>query len=209
MNDALLFDIETAGTTDPAMIARVRDTVKPPGSYKKPESIAKWWADEGPGAVHEALQRTALDGTYGRIVSFACAVDYGIPVVHCGPDEGSILESISETFSKYHRTLVAFNGEFDVRFIWQRLIVAGIKRPAFLPNPNEKNAWYDPMREWGGYRGYIKQQDLELALGHVRPSDITGADVGDAVLAQDWQTIANHNLLDIQGLQYIYRRMTT
>jgi 3'-5' exonuclease len=201
------FDIETQRTGNAALIKAITAGVKPPGSYKKPETIQKWWAEEGPEAVQEAVNRTALDGTYGRIASFAWAIgDQPVKAVY-GPDERVILEVASDVFVHAFNP-VAFNGEFDVRFLWQRMIVNHVIIPERLPSPNSRDGWYDPMREWAGYRGYIKQTDLELALGITRETDITGADVGDAIDCGDWETVGRHNSLDVENLRLIYRRMT-
>lgn len=201
----IFLDIETQATTDPAVIKRVTDAVKPPGQYKKPESIAEWMRTEGVAAKLEAIGRTALDGTYGSIVSVAYAVDKGEIQVLTTQDitEAELLEKLRINFLS--SLFCAFNGEFDFRFIFQRYVVNNLAVP-YLPRSSKD--FYDPMVEWAGYRGFIKQQELEQALGIVRDDKLTGADVGTALLAGDWAAVVQHNKEDVRCLREIYWRMT-
>jgi hypothetical protein len=208
MNE-LFFDIETRPTSDNALIKRIAAAVKPPGQYKKPESIQKWWAEEGALAVNEALQRTALDGTYGRLAAFGCAADDEPVKCVYGDDEQGMLQSAASYFER-RRTFIAFNGEFDLRFLFQRMVINHVPVPHYLREALMKryDGWVDPMKEWAGFRGYIKQVDLEAAMGIQRPADITGADVADAIAVGDWAAVERHCILDVDGLRLIYRRMT-
>jgi hypothetical protein len=208
MNE-LFFDIETRPTLDSALIKRISAGVKPPGQYKKPDSIAKWWAEEGALAVNEALQRTALDGTYGRLAAFGWAKnDEPVKCVY-GDDERGMLEA-AVTYFERQITLVAFNGEFDLRFLFQRMVINHVPVPYWLRDALEKryDGWVDPMKQWAGFRGYIKQADLEAALGIPREFDkITGADVADSIATGDWGAVELHCITDVENLRAIYRRL--
>lgn len=204
----LFIDIETRATEDSALIKRITDKVSPPGNYKKAETIAKWWAEEGTAAQAEAVQRTALDGTYGRLASVAWAVNDESPKCMSGDDEVGMLHGIAEIFNtKGFDLTVAFNGEFDFRFLYQRFIVNSVKRP-FIPGLSRGDYYFDPMREWAGFKGYISQADLAAALGIAREDTITGADIGDLIATGDWAAVEYHNIQDVITLQEIYRRMT-
>lgn len=208
MASQLFFDTETRRTENSAIIRRLTDKVQPPGNYKKPDTIAKWWAEEGQAAIKEAIDRTALDGTYGRLASFAWAQnDDDVECVY-GDDEVKILNTAREVFTtKGFDLTVAFNGEFDFRFLRQRFIINGIPAP-FTPGLSRGDYFYDPMREWAGYKGFISQVDLESVLGITREADITGADVGDAIDCGDWDAVVKHNVTDVENLRLIYKRMT-
>jgi 3'-5' exonuclease len=65
----LVLDIETHPTRNRDDIERMRSDLKPPGNYKKPETIAEWFATQGRAAVDEAIARTALRGTSGEVVA--------------------------------------------------------------------------------------------------------------------------------------------
>lgn len=203
----LFVDIETRRTENAAVIRRLTERVKPPGSMKKAETIAKWWAEEGQGAISEAIERTALDGTYGRLASFAWAQNDDAPKVMSGEDEVGMLHGVAEIFNtKGFDLTVAFNGEFDFRFLYQRFIVNSVKRP-FLPGLSRGDYYFDPMREWSGFKGFISQADLADALGIVREDKTTGADMADMIAAGDWAAVEYHNCQDVITLQEIYKRM--
>lgn len=201
-------DIETAETQDPVVIRELQAAVKPPGQYKKAESIAKWWLDEGAAAKLSAVAESALDGTYGRIVSFAYAFDDQAVECAAGDDERSVLDVACSILKEARRgqVWVAFNGEFDFRFVRQRCAIQGYSQPHLPLGKGEY--FYDVMREWAGYRGFIKQAALERALGIPRVGDITGAEVGTYVALGDFETVRKHNVTDVENLRAIYKRMT-
>lgn len=207
----LFFDIETQRTGDPAVIARLQGNIKPPGNYKKPESIAQWWASEGVALKAEAANKTALDGTYGRLATFGYAVaDGDIKVIGgAGTSEQELLEGVLMAFAEAHADrYVAFNGEFDVRFLYKRFVINMVDPPAIFKRLLlERDALFDPMRIWEGFRGYISQADLEYALGIQRNDKIDGSMVGDHIDIGDWDTVRNHNSEDIRCLREIYRRL--
>lgn len=207
---SIFFDIESRRTNDPALIARLKASVQPPGNISKAETLAAWWKEKAPAAQLEAIEKTSLDGTYGRLASFAWAGDAGAVKCVYGDDEPGMLHSIREMFQGQQYELVAFNGEFDLRFLKQRFIVNRIPVPhAINRGLAAKDGYFDPMKEWAGFRGYIKQIDLERALGINRSQDdITGADIGTAIDAGDWGAVERHNVSDVENLREIYRRMT-
>jgi hypothetical protein len=204
----LFFDIETRRTDNQDVINKLVSKVKPPGQYKKADSIAQWWATEGASAKLEVIERTALDGTYGRLASVAWAInDEPVKCVY-GDDEPGMLHVVANIFNSAGFDLtVAFNGEFDFRFLFQRFVINGIRKP-FLPGLSRGDYYYDPMREWAGFKGYISQSDLADAMGIERIDTTTGADVGTMIDAGDWGAVEFHNANDVIVLREIYKRMT-
>jgi hypothetical protein len=208
---SLFFDCETRATSDPKLIARLKASVQPPGNISKAETLAAWWKDKAPTAQLEAIQQTSLNGAHGRLASFAWATnDNAVKCVY-GDDEVGMLHSARLAFMEPERgQLVAFNGEFDLRFLMQRMIINGVTVPSAIRAAlSQRDGFFDPMKEWAGFRGYIKQVDLERALGILREyGDITGADVGAAIDACDWGAVERHNVADVENLRAIYLRMT-
>jgi len=202
-------DIETRATSDPLLIARLQASVKPPGNISKAETIATWWKEKAPEALLAAVEQTALDGTYGRVASCAWAVDAEAVKCVYGDNEPAMLYAIGGALTGQQYELVAFNGEFDFRFLKQRFIINRIKVPHAINRALfAKDGFFDPMKEWAGFRGYIKQVELERALGIDRVDDITGADIGTAIAAGDWASVEQHNIADVENLREIYLRMT-
>ena len=56
----IIFDLETVPSQHPDARELVRASIKPPGTLKKPESIAAWWANEADAAVEDAYRRQSL-----------------------------------------------------------------------------------------------------------------------------------------------------
>lgn len=65
----LVLDIETAPIADEARIDEMREGIKPPATYKKPESIAEWHANHGAEALREKVASTALKGMQGDVIA--------------------------------------------------------------------------------------------------------------------------------------------
>lgn len=57
----------------PGLKEEIPAAITPPGSMKKPETIAKWEAEEKPAAIEDAWPKTAFSGEHGEIVSIAWA----------------------------------------------------------------------------------------------------------------------------------------
>ena len=68
----LYLDIETIPAQDPAIHAMIAERVTAPASYKKPETIAKWEAEEKPAAVAKAIADTSFDGGLGEVCCIGC-----------------------------------------------------------------------------------------------------------------------------------------
>src|SRR5882672_5509210 len=212
MMGPLFLDIETQRTDDPMVIRRLQDAVRPPANYSKPDTIAKWHAEQGAAARLEAVNKTALDGTYGRLATIGFAIgEEEVEILgNAGVEEGMLLERFKTRMDVRRQEIsgtVAFNGEFDLRFLTQRYIINCIQLPLFMRGIlQRKDAYFDPMREWAGYRGYISQAELERVLGIERNDDIDGSQVGEAIDAGDWERVIKHTKEDIQGIRLIYKR---
>ena len=74
MKTYLVLDIETAPITDERRIDEIRETIKPPSTYKKPESIAEWHRAHGAEALREKVANTALKGMQGDIIAIGWKV---------------------------------------------------------------------------------------------------------------------------------------
>jgi 3'-5' exonuclease len=208
--EAFFLDIETRRTSDLALIKRISSKVKPPGSYKKAETIQKWWAEEGESARTAAIEETALNGTYGRLASVAWAIGVtAAPEVMSGDDEMGMLCDIADRFERFaYVPICAFNGEFDLRFLYQRMVINEVDvPPAIRKALSERNGFIDPMKDWAGFRGYVSQADLAAAMGIESDDKTTGADMGALIDAGDWEAVERHNIVDVLTLQEIYWRM--
>ena len=55
----LFIDVETVPSQHPEALAAVRAGLRPPGTLKKAESIAAWWANEAEVAAEDAREAIA------------------------------------------------------------------------------------------------------------------------------------------------------
>jgi hypothetical protein len=221
MSVAIYLDIETRPTSRSDIRERVTADVAPPGNYKSADTISKWWAEQGDAKKAEAITRTALEGTWGEIVCIGYAVEAEPVRVIAEDDEGGTLRSFVEELSascadipawQKRATYIGHNvTAFDLRFIWQRARIHGVRLPEWPLERYPRGPYvYDTMTEWAGYGGRIKQCDLELAFGLDRadPLEHGGADVAAALAAGRADDVRLHCAEDIRLLREIHRRMT-
>ena len=210
------FDIETLPTTDPAVIAQIADTIKPPGTLKKAESIQDWMENEKPAAIAEAVAKTAFDGTYGRICSIAYAFDDGPVSVACSEDERGLIVNFFDAVrqsTKSGRDITAIGHNitgFDLKFLWKRAVILGI-RPA--PLPFKAKPWdstvFDTMVQWDADPGKrISLDNLCKVLGIPSPKgELDGSQIAGAFAAGRYDDIARYNAGDVEAVRAVYKRM--
>jgi hypothetical protein len=221
----IFLDIETIPTQRADIQARMVSGISPPGQYKKPESIAQWWAAEGEAKRAEAIHSTALNGTWGELICIGVAVnDHPAEVFTRALTEADLFSTFGLMLdAKCKRlsgscemwpitaTWIGHNIiDFDLRFLWQRSKLLGVRLPFKLPVDKYSKHVYDTMREWCAYGRNVSQKDLELAFGIPRmdPLKEGGADVWEAYKAGQIDHIREHCRVDVENLRQIYRRMT-
>ena len=230
----LYLDIETVPGQHPGAIEAVRATLKPPGTLKKAESIAAWWANEAEAAAEEAHRKQSLDGgTQGEIISIACVNEDGAEWVKCravGESEAELLRQFFEAVDQWcaeeasKMTLghpdawpvdahfpVAHNAAFDLGFIWRRAIVLRVPLPRWIPGPSARAGrdYGCSMVEWAGFGGRVSLDSLCRALGITSPKDdgMDGSKVYDAWKAGKVDQIAAYNRLDAHAVAEVWERL--
>jgi len=221
----LYFDIESIPDQGEGALDRARDNIKVPASYKKPETIAQYIADH----TENVWSKTALQGISGEICSIAWAIDdehaksltRGLDV---GIDtETSLLEAF---FAAVKETALPGEGghqrlewighnliDFDLRFIKQRALILCTPPGIYLPSEarHGKGGVFDTMREWCGFRNYVKQSELQEAFNI--PVDETlaiggGDEVNAFWTAGRFDDIAKYNRDDVRVCRAIHKRLT-
>lgn len=216
MAEHLYLDIETVGTSDPAIMAEIAASVTPPGNFKKAETIAEWESSTKPELVKEAIAKTALNGAFGRVVCIGWAWNNDEVRSVIEPDERLLIDSVMDLihFAKpqthYQPVIVGHNvAGFDIRYLWQRAIVLGIRMPPWFPR--DPKPWsesvHDTMTMWGGTRDYISLDSLCRALGLPGKGNMTGADVGRLWEAGNYEAIASYCAEDVYRVRSIHDRM--
>ena len=225
----LYIDIETIPAQRPDVIEEIKATIKPPATYKKPESIAEWLRTEGPAAAEEAYRKTGLDGAYGQVCVIGIALDDDAPVTifeHDWQDPGAerrILEAMYcqlldwiEPRDLLATCVIGHNvGAFDLRFLHQRSIVNGIRPHAAIARAAQAKPWesdkvFDTMVQWTGSANVrVSLDKLCKALSIPTPKDgITGATVWDAVRAGRIDEVAAYCKKDVIATREVHKRMT-
>ena len=228
----IFLDIETIPSQHPDALADVRATLKPPGTLKKAESIAAWWANEAEAAAVEAWRKQALDGgNAGEVVSIAVCGDDAPGWVRCraqGESEAELLQAFGQQVQSLvdkaaytaadgrawqvgEPFFVAHNAPFDLGFLWRRCVVHGVRLPFTLPGPMARAGkdYGDTMLLWAGFGGRVSLDTLCRALGIASPKaeGMDGAQVFDHWLAGDVAAIERYNLADAQAVGEVWHRL--
>jgi len=230
----ITIDIETIPSQQPGARDHIRASIKPPGTLKKPESIAAWWQLDSLAAVEETYRKQSLDGgLYGEIISMAIVgndLDDDGGWVACrtqSESEADLLNSFADAVVKridraaaglvdgYNFAqdpyFIAHNAAFDLPFIWHRCIVNGVRLPFKFPRPSAREGkdYGCTMLAWAGYGGRVSLDALCRALSIPSPKDggIDGAGVYDAWLDGRYTDIADYNLRDALATRDVWQRL--
>lgn len=226
----VFFDVETIPGQSPQAILASED-VKPPGTLKKQESIAAWWACESEQAIRDNHLKQSLDGgCWGEIISIAATTNEGQEWVRCrqqGQSEAELLQDFGRAVQGWLDTtaftgpdgwrwplgdpwFIAHNAAFDVGYLWRRCVVNNVRLPFKLPAPSSRAGQHygDTMTLWAGFGGRISLDNLCKALGIESPKgDMTGAQVYPAWQAGEYERIAQYNLDDARACAQVWQRL--
>lgn len=215
----LFLDIETIPTSAPAHIAEIAQGIKSPANMSKPETIAKWEAEEKPKAIDEAVSRTSFNGAYGRVCCIGWA--WGDDEPHylvMGDDmtEEELIELAVRLINNrrpegYDRPSIIghYVADFDLRFLWQRAFVNGVQMPDWWPvdpKPWSKEV-KDTMMMWAGAKGTISLDNLCKALSVPGKDDVDGSMVAEMWANKEYQRIGEYCAADVERVRSCYRKM--
>jgi predicted PolB exonuclease-like 3'-5' exonuclease len=221
----ITFDIETLPTDNADVIADMAKNITPPGTIKKPESIAAWHAENGAQALSDAVAKTSFDGALGRIACIAWAIDDGdIHVTQTGDEEEDIrifYDCISKMVKIHGKggdysqgaTFCGHNlAGFDLPFLKHRSIVLGIKPPPDILKAMGAKPWdsciADTMLMWSSDSQKRTSMDkLCRALG------IKGKDGFDgSMVSETWpidpNKVREYCKDDVMRTRAMYKRIT-
>lgn len=227
--NTVFIDIESIPGQANWVIEHISENIKPPGSYKKPESIAKWHEEQGPAAIDEKWRHTALDATMGEICVISWAHDDGqIHSVSREPAESEavllmgfyqqLIDTLPPTYidgrkwdGKPQLRFCGHNVPFDLGFIWRRSIINEVRPSVAIPY-NAK-PWsediIDTCQMWKGSSRDSASMDVLLkALGIAYGDDIHGSQVWDEIKAGNLSKVRTHCELDVDRTRQIYNRIT-
>lgn len=219
---SLYIDIETVPTDRQDVREYIAATIKPPATMSKPETIAKWVSESKADAIEEAVSKTGLDGSFGRVCVIGWAHgDSPITAIHSADDEPRLLREFAgwlggiQLTDQYSTCVIGHNvSAFDLRFLTQRFIVNGIKPPLVIQRAAQAKPWeadkvFDTMVQWAGVGNRISFDKLCLALEIESPKgDMDGSQVAAYVAAGRIAEVAAYCVRDIEATRAVHRRMT-
>lgn len=215
---------------------------KCPRNIKKPETIKEWQENTLPGlretailkhqeavdqrqaAIEEAWRKTGLYGDQGEIVCVSWAIEDAEPSVvfrSLGESEIDLLtmfyKSIYTQLNKRHPNWIGHNITFDLRFLFHRSVILGI-RP-YVNLHLDAKPWseqvQDTMIMWAGMRDKISLDRICKALGiQCKGADlpdgeyIDGSMVWDFVKRGEIAKVAAYCKADVVRCREAYKRMT-
>lgn len=215
----ITLDIETLPTDRVDVIDMLAASIKPPATYKKPDSIAAWMEENKASELDTLIRKTALDGAFGRVCCVGFAVDDEAADTFHDGDEIDILCGLltflnAQAGDKYTTLFIGHNvAGFDIRFLVQRYIVNRLPIPHLLKHAANAKPWegekvFDTMVQWAGVGGRISLDKLCMALGIPTPKGgITGATVYDEWLAGNIEGIAEYCKRDVEATREVSKRM--
>ena len=186
------FDIETIPAQDLQVRADIAAAIKPPATFKKPESIAEWLAENREKEAEAEWLKTSFDGGAGQIVCIGWAIDddepLSVEVTDLSRESeadmlGSFFRHLARAYSTHgtRPVLIGHNHVgFDIPFIWKRAMVHNIKPPMWFPrNPKPwSDGVVDTMTLWDSQQRAGGSMDrLCRILGIPGKGGFGGADV--------------------------------
>ena len=224
---SVIIDVETIpAQPEEEAKAAIAESIKPPSTMSKPETIEQWHKGEGKykgvkdALIEEAYRKTALDGAKGEIISVSIGDMSGsIKTVSRDMEapEVKILDNAFRVISAFctgdiHTSrpyFIGHNVQFDLKFLLHRAVINGISPGFKLPfGGRHKSDFYCTMQAWAGFGQRISQDNLCKALGlEGKPDDISGANVWDHVKAGDVDRVAEYNAYDVDTVREIYKKL--
>lgn len=160
------------------------------------------------------LLGTSFDGSFGRILCIGYAEnDDEVKVLDGSQNEAEMLQCFWD-IAKDKNLFIGHNVmDFDLKFIFQRSIILGVKPPrkhrdmSFARYRN--NPIYDTMHEWSKWgSGKVGLEQLAMSMGIPTPKDgIDGSQVYDFYRAGKVQEILDYCKRDVDTTREVYKKM--
>lgn len=218
----LFFDIETlpADIENPDVLEKLQHL------YERECKTAAKKEAEPPTFEDFVGQSSFFDGAWGRVLCIALAVNDDEIKCYCSDEKNGWDEKkVLENFWKIAGQCDMFVGhniiEFDMRFIWQRSVLLGVKpswqeedmrAPKYLSFAKYRSfPMYDTKQEWTKWSFGVKShlEHIALAMDLPTPKDgIDGSQVADFYKKGEIQKICDYCKRDVETTRAIYKRMT-
>ena len=233
----IYFDIETIPAQKLSDIALIRQesdkeiaSIKAPSNYKDEVKIAEYIAAkrvEIEASFDDRYRKTSFDGAMGQIVCISVAFDNSEPINMWTSDfsekgESDLIYSFYDllilNYNPTNQQRPVFVGHniigFDLRFLFQRSVMLGIKPPMMIPfkaKPWDESV-FDTMTAWAGVGNRISLAKLckvfELGeKGCEIGEEIDGSKVWDFVKAGRIEDVSTYCGGDVVRTREVYKRL--
>jgi hypothetical protein len=212
----IFLDIETVPTSRQDVRGDIAQTIRPPGNYKKPESIEKWLDEHRDEETDKLVANTALSGTFGEILMIGFAVDDS-PVQVVSRDLAGAEKDVLVAFWHQINLHIADRPKralrwighnvlkFDMRFLFQRSIIHQV-RPHIDFNPNVSpgdSSVFDTMLHWAGWRDMVSLDDLCKAFD-LETKPMHGSEVWQYAKDNRIGEIEDYCMHDVESVRKLY-----
>jgi predicted PolB exonuclease-like 3'-5' exonuclease len=213
---------------------------KCPRNIKKAETIRDWQENTFPllrdaaqqkyqddlakreSSLEDAWRKTALHGEHGEIICIGWAVEDADPSVvsrHPLESEGALLQKffylVYDQLNKRNPSWVGHNVQFDLRFLFHRAVILGVKPCINLYHDSKpwSEVAQDTMMMWAGIKEKISLDRLCKVLGIATKDQdldgepIDGSKVWDFVQRGEIEKVATYCMGDVTRCRDVYKRM--
>ena len=179
--------------------------------------------EDGDSNFESYIKNTSFDGGFGRLLCIGVALNNEDPDCYFDEnDEKKTLEQFWEIAGRCDLFVGHNVMDFDLRFLWQRSIVLGIK-PTWQDTDQGRLKYitfakyrrfpiFDTMHEWAKWGwskdGSVGLEHLALSLDIPTPKNaIDGSKVFDFYKARKIKEICDYCKRDVETVRAIYKKM--
>lgn len=170
----------------------------------------------------QAWRKTSFDGTYGRALSVGFSFGDEVEVKYCDHESQSEGDLLQDSFDAIDAALckrnpsakgrppffVGHNIPFDLKFLFRRAVIIGVKPPFGLPFFGRHNQdFYCTSKAWCEYGERVSLDNLCKALGLKGKDGFDGSMVCDAFYNGEHDRIKEYNVDDVEKVIGIYNRL--
>lgn len=222
----LFFDIETIPAGESSHEALRYLYERKCEKKMKEKNIDREAAEIEVGSFEKFVDATGFDGTYGRVLCIAYAVNNDAIRCICNPEnEKKTLQDFWYVAGQCDQFIGHNIMEFDLRFLLQRSIILGVKPTWTRFQEPGKKPWdmvkyldfaryknlpiFDTMQEWSNWGSQkLGLEHIALALGIPTPKEgIDGSEVYNFYKAGKVDDICEYCKRDVDVTRAVYNRM--
>jgi len=221
MPELLFLDIETRPGPE-SLRDEIKSNLAPPATMSKPETIKKWWEEKGEAEVEDRFRSTALSAATARLLCIGYAIDAGDPIVIHGNDRegeevilGDFFKMMDDLMGKcgcFDIRIVGDNLGFDLKFLYQKACIWGMKPPIMFLREWNKHQWdrCDIGLKWAGsqqLKDRVSLKKIAGALGIPCKTKLEGRQVYDAFMKGGHADIYDYCSEDVRVIREVWGRL--